>query len=340
MTNWAQRRRRLYNVVFFFSLRVILLTAQVMLLAPIIRSKQRGAYRTHAALTCFALLVLLLLCGVTPFLLRIIASTYERVSVQFDAIFLLIAMTSQVSDISIVLITMLSQLCQRWRLCEFLNQLQDTVQRVRAIHGRNFINAQVLLLLWLQLGLSLYDMLMQLVFLAKLAFQIAPWQIVVNLMSLYLQQCRATLQLLIMGCVLLLIACYAQLAECLEHYSEDSGADLTNYEDLVSLQNVLYKLTLQLKCVFQLPLFLLVAGEFINVLANLYAQLYYFVTTKAWWFAFVFYCAKISVELYLLIHVVHLCCVLHGKVNNLFLDRDVYFEEPTTAVNIRCLKCK
>ncbi|XP_050341843.1 putative gustatory receptor 89a [Bactrocera neohumeralis] len=328
MSNWTQRRRRLCSVAFFFSLRAVLLTAQVMLLAPLLRSKRRGAYRTHAVLTCFALLVLLLLCGATPFLLRIIASTYERVSVQFDAIFLLIAMTSQVSDISIVLISMLSQIRQRRHLCDFLNQLQDTVQRVRAIHGRNFITARVLLLLWLQLGLTLYDMLTQLVFLAKLSFKIAPWQIVVNLLSLYLQQCRATLQLVIMCCVLLLIACYTQLAECLERFSEDSSAELTNYEDLVWLQKVLYKLTLQLKDVFQFPLFLLVVGEFISVLANLYAQLHYYVTTKAWWFAFVFYCAKISVELYLLIHVVYFCCVLHEKVTNLFLDRDMDFEEP------------
>lgn len=339
MSNWAQRGRRVYSVAFFFSLRTILLAAQVMLLAPIIRSKPRGTYRTHAALSCFTLLVLLLLCGAAPFLLRIIASTYERVGVQFDAIFLLIAMTSQISDISIVLITMLSQIWQRRRLCELLNQLQDTVQRVRAIHARPFITARVLLLLWLQLGLTLYDVLMQLVFLVKLAFKIDPWQFLVNLLSLYLQQCRATLQLLIMGCTLLLIACYAQLAEYLKHFSEDSDGELIHYKDLVSLQNVLHKLTLQLKCVFQLPLFLLAAGEFINVLANLYAQLYYYVITKAWWFAFVFYCAKISIELYLLIHVVHFCCVLHEKVAYLFLNSDVDFDEPA-AVNIQCVKCK
>ncbi|XP_011195495.1 putative gustatory receptor 89a [Zeugodacus cucurbitae] len=329
MSNWAQRRRRLYSVAFFFSLRVVLLAAQVMLLAPIIRSKPSGTYRTHGALSCFAVLVLLLLCGAAPFLLRIIAATYERVGVQFDNIFVLIAMTSQVCDISIVLISLLSQIWQRRRLCEFLNHLEDTVQRVRTIHGRHFIKSRVLLLLWLQLGLTLYDVLMQLVFLSKLAFKIDPWQFLVNLLSLYLQQCRATLQLLVMGYLLLLIACYAQLAECLEHFPEDSSGEQLHYEDLVSLHDALYELTLQLKRVFQLPLFLLVTGEFINVLANLYAQLYYYVITKAWWFAFVFYCAKISIELYLLIHVVHFCCELHRKVTHLFLNRDLVLEEPS-----------
>ncbi|XP_004523241.1 putative gustatory receptor 89a [Ceratitis capitata] len=332
MTQWADRRRRFYSVAFFISIRSILLTAQVMLLAPIIRSKQRGIYRTHRVLSYLSFFLLLTMCTAAPFLLRIIASTYASVGVQYDALFVRIAMISQVSDISIVLITILSQIWQRQRLCGFLNRMQDTVQRVRSIYGRNFVRLRVLLPLWLQLGLTLYDVLMQLVFLVKLAIKIDPWQFAVNLASLYLQQCRATLQLLIMASILLLTACYAQLALRLEDFEQSKIVEFTYFEDLVALQKELDELLARLQCVFQLPLLLLVAGEFINVLANLYAQLYYYVITKAWWFAFVFYYAKISAELYLLIHTVYFCCVLRTVITHLFLDREVDFEDaPETS---------
>ncbi|XP_053969621.1 putative gustatory receptor 89a [Anastrepha ludens] len=327
MLHSSHQRRRLYTVVYLFSMRLVLLTAQVMLLAPVLRCKQRDIYRTHSAFSCLAILTFLLLCSAAPFLLRIIASTYELVGVQYDNIFVLIAMVSQVSDIGIVLISMISQIWQRQRLCDFLNQLQSTVQRVRTLRGRNLVSGEALLLFWLQLGLTLYDVLTQLVFLANLAFKLDPWQFLVNLASLYLQQCRATLQLLIMGSVLLLTVCYEQLALRMDDISQGIALELIHFEELISLQNGLDELLRQLLHIFQLPLCLVVGGEFINVLANLYAQLYYYVITKALWLAFLFYCAKISTELYLLIHVVHFCCERHKNVICLFLERDIDLEE-------------
>ncbi|XP_054726920.1 putative gustatory receptor 89a [Anastrepha obliqua] len=294
MLHSSHQRRRLYTVAYLFSTRLVLLTAQVMLLAPVLRCKQRDIYRTHSAFSCLAILAFLLLCSATPFLLRIIASTYELVGVQYDNIFVLIAMVSQ---------------------------------RVRALCGRNLVSGEALLLFWLQLGLTLYDVLMQLVFLANMAFKLDPWQFLVNLASLYLQQCRATLQLLIMGSVLLLTVCYDQLALCVDDISQGIAVELIQFEELVSLQNALDGLLRQLIHIFQLPLCLAVGGEFINVLANLYAQLYYYVITKALWLAFVFYCAKISIELYLLIHVVHFCCERQKNVICVFLESDIDLEE-------------
>ncbi|XP_017491035.1 PREDICTED: putative gustatory receptor 89a [Rhagoletis zephyria] len=117
------------------------------------------------------------------------------------------------------------------------------------------------------------------------------------------------------------------MAYYLENISTGPADELMPFQDLILLHNALNGLLRQLKGIFQLPICLIVCGEFINVLANLYAQLYYYVITRAWWLAFVFYCAKLCIELYLLIHVVHFCCKQQKRVAHLFLDRDIDLKE-------------
>ncbi|KAH8391644.1 hypothetical protein KR200_006899 [Drosophila serrata] len=264
---------------------------QLLALAPFRIQGQRGAW-CHRLVTLIGILRLLLLTSLAPVLLWQSAAMYEATNVRHSAIFRGIALATMTGDVCISLGILGAHLYRRQDLARLVGSLAK-------LHRRRRLSWWSTLFLWLKLLLSLYELLCNVPFLQGAGGRL-PWsQRLAYGLQLYVQHVSSVYANGVFGGMLLILECFGQQ----EREQEPSLGQLLRRERRWT------NLLLRFVKVFQLGIFLLVIGDFVNILANMYAFMSYFVSQHGVPLTISNNCLIVTLQLYALILAAHLCQV-------------------------------
>ncbi|XP_017111042.1 putative gustatory receptor 89a [Drosophila elegans] len=268
---------------------------QLLALAPFRFGGRVGA-RCQRWVTLSAALRCLLLTSVAPVILWKSAAMYEATNVRHSAVFKAIAMATMTGDVCISLALQGAQLWHRKELAELVNSLAR-------LHRSRRLSWWSTLFLWLKLLFSLYELLCNVPFLEGAGARL-PWhQLLAYGVQLYVQHVTSVYANGLFGGMLLILECYNQL--------EQGDPAL---ERLLHSERCWLKVVQRFVKVFQLGIFLLVFGSFVNILANMYAFMSYFVAQHGVPLTISNNCMILAVQLYALILAAHLCQVRSGQL--------------------------
>ncbi|XP_022234815.2 putative gustatory receptor 89a [Drosophila obscura] len=269
---------------------------QLLALAPFSYSRSSGA-RCRRLLTLSGVLRWLLLTGLAPLMLWQSAAMYDATNVRHSLIFKNIALAAMTGDVFISLALLGAHLWQRRRLAKLLNGLAQ-------LHRKRKLGWWATLLLWLKLLLSLYELLCNVPFLQGAGSRL-PWtQLLAYGVQLYVQHVSSVYANGIFGVMLLLLA-------SLDHLEQQDSLALAR---LLRRERRWLRLSTDFVGRFQLGIFLLVIGYFVNILANMYAYMSYFVSQHGVPLTISNYCLIVTIQLYALILAAHLCQVRHARL--------------------------
>ncbi|SPP80468.1 putative gustatory receptor 89a [Drosophila guanche] len=274
---------------------------QLLALAPFSYSRRRGA-RCRRLLTLSAVLRWLLLIGLAPLMLWKSAAMYDATNVRHSLIFKNIALAAMTGDVFVSLALLGAHLWHRRGLAKLLTGLA-------LLHGKRKLGWCSTLLLWLKLLLSLYELLCNVPFLQAAGSRL-PWtQLLAYSVQLYVQHVSSVYANGIFGGMLLLLA-------SLDHLEQESPG----VAKLLQRERRWLRLSTHFVARFQLGIFLLVIGYFVNILANMYAYMSYFVSQHGVPLTISNYCLIAAIQLYALILAAHLCQVRHAHLRQRCLE--------------------
>ncbi|XP_064550524.1 putative gustatory receptor 89a [Drosophila montana] len=281
---------------------------QTLGLAPLSFSCGRGA-RCRRAITASAALQWLGLLALSPLLLRESVALYATTNVKHSKLFGRIALATMAGDVGISLALLGAHIWQRQRLAQLLNGLARLQRRTR-------LSWPATLLLWCKLLLSLYELLCNVPFLQQNAARL-PWlQLLAYGVQLYVQHMSSVFGNGVFGALLLLLAGIQQLELQWQQLTQEPGQQ----ERLLRRERRLLVVCENFIRVFQLGIFLLVIGNFINILANMYAYMSYFVEQHGVPLTISNYCLIVAVQLYAMILATHLCQLRHTRLRRRCLE--------------------
>ncbi|EDW81088.1 uncharacterized protein Dwil_GK11869 [Drosophila willistoni] len=273
---------------------------QLLSLAPVAYNDREGV-RCRRLLTLSAFLKWLILVAIAPFILMQSAALYKATNVKHSSFFNYIALGTMAGDIGISLILLASHLWQRQQLAHLLNQFVN-------LHHTTRLSWPATLMLWTKLLLSLYEVLCNIPFLQDSAKRL-PWpQLLGYGIELYVQHVSSVYANGIFGGLLLLVANLNEL-------EEEDGQSLP-----LKRERHWLRMSSKFSSTFQLGIFLLVIGNFINILANMYAYMSYFVSQHGVPLTISNYCIIVAIQLYALVMVAHLCQVRHSRLCRRYLQ--------------------
>lgn len=275
---------------------------QLLALAPFRIQGRRGA-RCHRLVTLSGVMRWLLLTSLAPVLLWQSAAMYGATNVRHSAIFKGIALATMTGDVCISLAIQGAHLYRRRELASLVNSLAK-------VHRRRRLSWWSTLFLWLKLLLSLYELLCNVPFLQGAGRRL-PWsQLLAYGLQLYVQHVSTVYANGVFGGMLLILECFGQQ----EREQEPSmGGLLRKERSWAALLQRFVK-------VFQLGIFLLVIGNFVNILANMYAFMSYFVSQHGVPLTISNNCLIVTLQLYALILAAHLCQVKARRLRNQCLE--------------------
>lgn len=276
---------------------------QLLSLAPLSLSlKGRRIARCRRLLTLGAGLRWLVLLSLSPLLLRQSIALYDATNVKPSTLFRHIALTTMAGDVGISLALLGAHLWQRHRLAKMLTGLAELQRRTQ-------LSWLATLLLWGKLLLSLYELLCNVPFLQQNASRL-PWpQLAAYGLKLYVQHVSSVFGNGVFGGLLLILASMEQLEQQWQQFPLKKC-------HLLRRERRLLQLCAEFVGVFQLGIFLLVIGNFINILANMYAYMSYFVEQHGVPLTISNYCLMVAVQLYAVILATHLCQLRHTRLRS------------------------
>ncbi|XP_017076416.2 LOW QUALITY PROTEIN: putative gustatory receptor 89a [Drosophila eugracilis] len=276
---------------------------QLLALAPFRVGGRLGA-RCQRWVTLMALFRWLLLTSVAPFTLWKSAAMYEATNVRHSTVFKTIALATMTGDVCISLALLGTHLVKRKELATLVNGLTR-------LHRRRRLSWFSTVFLWLKLLLSLYELFCNIPFLEGAGSRL-PWsQLLAFGVQLYVQHVTSVYANGIFGGMLLILECYYQL----------DGED-TILARLLKKERSWMRLVTRFVKVFQLGIFLLVIGSFINILANMYAFMSYFVSLHGVPLTISNNCLIMAVQLYAVVLAAHLCQVRSASLRKVCLERE------------------
>ncbi|XP_016982617.2 putative gustatory receptor 89a [Drosophila rhopaloa] len=274
---------------------------QLLALAPFRMSGRVGA-RCQRWVTLSAALRWVLLTSLAPVILWKTAAMYEATNVRHSAIFKIIAVATMVGDVCISLALLGTNLWNR-------KELAKLVSGLARLHRRRRLSWWSTLFLWLKLFLSLYQLLCNVPFLEGAGSRLPWYQLLAYGVQLYVEHVSSVYANGIFGGMLLILECYNQLER------EEPPPDR-----LLQRERSWLKLVQRFVDVFQLGIFLLVFGSFINILANMYAFMSYFVSLHGVPLTISNNCLIMAVQLYAMILAAHLCQVRSAQLRKVCLN--------------------
>ncbi|XP_023170144.2 putative gustatory receptor 89a [Drosophila hydei] len=279
---------------------------QALGLAPLSFSCGRGA-RCRRLLTASAWLHWLGLLALSPLLLRQSLAMYEATNVKHSTLFKHIALATMAGDVAISLALLFAHIWQRQRLARLLNGLAR-------LQRRHSLSWPATLLMWAKLLLSLYELLCNVPFLQQNAARL-PWlQLLAYGIQLYVQHMSSVFGNGVFCALLLLLGSMQQLEWQWQQPAAGQQRRLLRREQRLLL------VCADFVGVLQLGIFLLVIGNFINILANMYAYMSYFVEQHGIPLTISNYCAIVAIQLYALILATQMCQVQHAKLRRRCLE--------------------
>ncbi|KAL7727443.1 hypothetical protein ACLKA6_017567 [Drosophila palustris] len=281
---------------------------QLLSLAPLGYSWGRGA-RPRRLLSILAMLHWLTLVALSPLLLQQSVALYEATNVKKSPLFRRIALATMVGDLAISLAILAAHLWQRKRLRRLLNGLTRLSKKIQ-------LSWRFTLLLWAKLMLSLYELLCNAPFLWKNAAQLPGLQLLAYGLQLYVQHVSSVFGNGIFAGLLLILANIEQL----ERKWQQNYLDKSQHFRLLLLERRLLHVCGEFIAVFQLGIFLLVIGNFVNILANMYAYMFYFVEQHGIPLTISNYCLIVAIQLYVVILATHLCQLRHQRLRSRCLE--------------------
>ncbi|KAH8382064.1 hypothetical protein KR009_001650 [Drosophila setifemur] len=274
---------------------------QLLALAPFRFAGKLGA-RCHRLVSLSATLRWLLLTGIAPLLLWKSAALYDATNVRHSMIFKRIALGTMTGDVGISLALLGTHLWQRRRLASLVNGLAR-------LHHRRKLSWWCTFFFWMKLLLSLYELLCNVPFLQGAGNRL-PWsQLLAYGVQLYVQHVSSVYANGVFGGMLLLVSSLDQLEK------EEPVLAL-----LIRQERSFLRLTKHFVRIFELGIFLLVIGNFVNILANMYAYMSYFVEHHGVPLTISNYCLIVTLQLYALVLVAHLCQVRHSRLQSRCLE--------------------
>ncbi|KAH8414263.1 hypothetical protein KR215_001513 [Drosophila sulfurigaster] len=281
---------------------------QLLALAPLSYISGRGA-RPRRLVTSLATIKWLALLTLSPLLLQQSVALYDATNVKPSPLFRRIALATMAGDLGISLAMLGTHLWQRRRLMQLINGLARLQAKVR-------LSRRATLLLWGKLLLSLYELLCNEPFLRQNAAHL-PWlQLLAYGLQLYVQHMSSVFGNGIFAGLLLILASMEQL----ELQWEQLYLDKSQHWRLHRAEQRLLRVCQDFVGVFQLGMFLLVIGNFINILANMYAYMFYFVEQHGIPLTISNYCAIVAIQLYAVILATHLCQLRHRRLRSCCLE--------------------
>lgn len=286
-------------------LLLLLCMWQLLSLAPIsVSLKGRCITRTRRLLTLGAGLRWLALLALSPLLLRQSVALYDATNVKPSTLFRHIALATMTGDVCISLMLLGAHLCKRNKLAKVISGLAELQRRTR-------LSWVATLLLWGKLLLPLYELICNLPFLHQNASRL-PWpQLVAYGLQLYVQHVSSVFGNGVFGGLLLILASIERLELQWKQIPRNFGK-----RQLLRRERRLLQLCEDFIDVFQLGIFLLVIGNFINILANMYAYMSYFVEQHGVPLTISNYCLMVTVQLYAVILATHLCHQAHTRLRH------------------------
>ncbi|EDW44851.1 putative gustatory receptor 89a [Drosophila sechellia] len=268
---------------------------QILALAPF-RTSGPMVARCQRWVTLIAVFRWLLLTSMAPFVLWKSAAMYEATNVRHSMVFKTIALATMTGDVCISLALLGNHLWNRRELANLLNDLAR-------LHRRRRLSWWSTLFLWLKLLLSLYDLLCSVPFLKGAGGRL-PWsQLVAYGVQLYFQHVASVYGNGIFGGILLMLECYNQLER-----------EEPNLARLLQKEGSWLRLTRRFVKVFQLGIFLLVFGSFVNIMVNIYAFMSYYVSLHGVPLTISNNCLVLAIQLHAVILAAHLCQVRSAKL--------------------------
>ncbi|XP_039494382.1 putative gustatory receptor 89a [Drosophila santomea] len=252
--------------------------------------------------TLIALLRLLLLTAMAPLVLWKSAAMYEATNVRHSTAFKTIALATMTGDVCIALALLASHLLHRRELGHLVNDLAR-------LHRRTRLSWWSTLFLWLKLLLSLYDLLCSVPFLKGAGARL-PWsQLVAYGVQLYFQHVASVYGNGVFGGTLLMLECYAHLER-----------EEPNLARLLKKEASWWRLTRRFVKVFQLGIFLLVFGSFVNIMVNIYAFMSYYVSLHGVPLTISNNCLVLAIQLFAVILAAHFCQLKSAKLRTTCLQ--------------------
>ncbi|KAH8323621.1 hypothetical protein KR074_000240 [Drosophila pseudoananassae] len=290
---------------------------QLLALAPFKFSTQNGA-NCHRWMTLSAVFRWLLLTAVAPLILWKSASLYDATNVRHSEIFKGIALGTMAGDVGVSLALLGLNIWNRTKLADLMNGLSR-------LHHRRRLSWWSTWMLWIKILLSLYELLCNVPFLQRAGGHL-PWsQLLAYGVQLYVQHVSSIFANGIFGGLLLLLASLDQLER------ENLGVVQLLVEERRHL-----RLAHKFIKASEWGIFLLVIGNFVNILANMYAYMSYFVQEHGIPLTISNYCLIVTVQLYALVLAAHLCQVRHSRLQQRCLEQGYLPEEltPDQAKNL------
>ncbi|XP_034484443.1 putative gustatory receptor 89a [Drosophila innubila] len=251
----------------------------------------------------------LVLLSLSPLLLQQSVALYEATNVKKSPLFRRIALATMTGDLAISLAMLGAHIWQRQRLMKLLNGLTRLERKIQ-------LSWRLSLLLWAKLMLSLYELLCNAPFLLQNAAQLPGLQLVAYGLQLYVQHVSSVFGNGIFAGLLLILANIEQLElKWQQLYQQQS-----KLAKLLILEQRLLRVCDDFIAVFQLGIFLLVIGNFINILANMYAYMFYFVEQHGIPLTISNYCLIVAIQLYVVILATHLCQLRHQRLRSRCLE--------------------
>ncbi|KAH8353807.1 hypothetical protein KR084_002091 [Drosophila pseudotakahashii] len=274
---------------------------QLLALAPF-RMGGRKVARCQRWVTLSAALRWLLLTSVAPLVVWQSFTIYEATNVQLSTVFKTIALAAMIGDFGISLALLGAHLLKRRELAKLMTGLAR-------LHRRRKLSWWSTLFLWLKLLLSLYELLCNVPFLEGAGSRL-PWsQLLAFGIQLYVQHVASVYANGVFGGMLLILECYNQLER-----------EEPNLAELLQKERSWLRLVNRFVKVFQLGFFLLVIGNFINILANIYAFMSYFVSLHGVPLTISNNCLIMAVQLYAVLLAAHLCQERSGRLRKMCLE--------------------
>ncbi|KAH8311618.1 hypothetical protein KR044_007216 [Drosophila immigrans] len=281
---------------------------QLLALAPLSYVCGRGA-RPRRLLVLLAMLKWLALLALSPLLLQQSVALYDATNVKPSPLFRRIALTTMAGDLGISLAMLGAHIWQRRRLIRLINGLARLQAATR-------LSRCATLLLWGKLLLSLYELLCNEPFLRQNAAHL-PWlQLLAYGLQLYVQHVSSVFGNGIFAGLLLILASLEQL----ELQWQRLYLDRSQHSRLLRAEQRLLHVCQDFVGVLQLGMFLLVIGNFINILANMYAYMFYFVEQHGIPLTISNYCAIVALQLYAVILATHLVQLRHQQLRSRCLE--------------------
>ncbi|KAI8130666.1 putative gustatory receptor 89a [Lucilia cuprina] len=340
--HWSRQvsnMRHCWNKIFFVIIRVMVAINQIIITAPFIyfkttkpianmskiapemeptsKSLLKWKFRTHRLVTAMAIFLIIFYITVSPFMFKLASDLYSNTRTKQDNLFIIVAKVNMANDVLCSLLLMITHIYYREKIVEILNLFNEIVMKVMQLQ-RDFVRFKIIVALMLKMGLSIYEMFLNIPFIIKSANKFST-------------QSKTFKNIFV--CILLMLSCSLQLEK--EFQCTHALGNNLKILQLFDVQNSLQKLIGLFIKTFQFGIFLNILLYFVTILCNIYALLDYYVTTQRLFCTFIVYILSVALELYSLIFVTYLCNRSQRKVKDLLLQRkELYFMKSPGLLSI------